>query len=355
MTALPAHWREDVPLAPKTTLGVGGRARFLVPWKETPDLVRALELAHTGGWPHWLLGGGSNVIVADAGLPGVVLQPHAGAIRVMAMDPDAWTLCVEAGVVWDDLVAWTVAQGLGGLECLSGIPGLVGSAPIQNIGAYGQEVAQVVSAVEDVEVATGHVRAHDVTACGFGYRQSRWKQRPDAAVVTRVYFRLPTNAAPCVAYAQVADALASESLPTGRSGLERVRETVLRLRRAKGMVVDRADPDSRSCGSFFVNPVLSTATPGGAEWCARVAAKEAPGWPQGTDHVKLSAAWLIEHSGMTCGFGTGSVGLSTKHTLALVNRGGATAADVLAFAAEVADRVAQRWHVALEREPVLLA
>lgn len=354
MKPSPTPWLQDVPLGPRTTMGTGGSAERLLYWHDTEELHEGLRRARDSGWATWLLGGGSNVLIADAGLPGLVLVPRGGGIRVMAMGPDTWEVQVDAGVVWDDLVAWSVARGLGGLECLSGIPGLVGSAPIQNIGAYGQEVAQVITAVEELDTGTLATRHRGVADCRFAYRDSAWKREPGRAIVTRVHMRLGVGAAPCTTYAQVADALSGASLARGKSGLHAVRETVLALRRAKGMVVDPSDPDSRSCGSFFVNPVIQQDAPDAAAWTARVRAKEAPGWPQPDGSMKLSAAWLIEHSGMARGYGDGPVGLSTKHTLALVNRGGATTAQVFAFGTEVTRRVAESWGVALAREPVLL-
>ncbi len=344
--------RESVLLAGLTTLGVGGAARWLVPWRDAAQLRAGLAFAAQRRVPWWLLGGGSNVIIADAGLPGVVLQPTGTNLDVVGQTAETQTVAADAGLAWDALVAWTVSRGLGGIECLSGIPGLLGSAPIQNIGAYGQDVAEVIAQVEVLDTASGRAGALSLTECAFGYRDSALKRAPGRWIVTRVWLRLHVNAAPCLKYAQLADALAETVLPPGAVGLERVRETVLQLRRAKGMVVDPEDPDSHSVGSFFINPLVDTQTADAVR--ARLAGADAmPTWRAG-DRVKLSAAWLIEHSGMHRGFGTGRVGLSTKHTLALVNRGGATAVEVLAFADEVATRVHAACGVPLQREPVLL-
>ncbi len=342
----------NVALGGLTTLGVGGPARWLLPWRSVTELRDGLKFAAERRCPWWLLGGGSNVIVADAGLPGLVLQPTGRGLDAVAQDGATQVIAADAGVPWDELVAWTVARGLGGLECLSGIPGLVGSAPIQNIGAYGQEVGDVVDRVEVLDTADGNVAEWPAADCAFGYRDSVWKRTPGRWIVTRVWLRLAVNGAPCCKYAQVAEATREMALPSGAVGLQAVRGAVLALRRAKGMVVDAADPDSRSAGSFFVNPVVDRAT---AETVhVRMAGSGTmPAWPAG-DRVKLSAAWLIERSGMERGFGNGRVGLSRKHTLALVNRGGASAADVLAFAEEVAARVFAASGVVLEREPVLL-
>ncbi len=343
---------ENVPLATLTSLGVGGSARWLLRWRTVAELRAGLAWATETRCPWWILGGGSNVIVADTGLPGVVLQPTGRTIEVVVEDDDAVVAVADAGVPWDELVSWSVDRGLGGLECLAGIPGLAGSAPIQNIGAYGQDVAEVIARVEVLDTQDGSVRDWSLGECAFGYRDSAWKRLPGRWVVTRVYLHLHKDAVPCVKYAQVAQALEGVPLPRGRNGLEIVRSTVMRLRREKGMIVDPADPDSRSAGSFFVNPIVDTAT--AAQVAARLSGGDAmPSWPSPSG-VKLSAAWLIEHSGMKRGFGDGRVGLSRKHTLALVNRGEATAADVLTFADLVVDRVAQASGVVLQREPVLL-
>ena len=344
--------QHGVPLAPLTTLGVGGPARWLLRWRTVAELRDGLAFAVEQRVPWWLLGGGSNVIIADTGLPGVVLQPAGHALIVGEAVAGNVRVSADAGVVWDELVARTVACGLGGLECLSGIPGLVGSAPIQNIGAYGQDVSEVIDAVEVLDARDGTSRVWQRADCAFGYRDSVWKREPGRWIVTRVHLRLRAQAAPCLAYAQVAQALAGVALAAGTPGLTSVRQTVLQLRRAKGMVVDPTDPDSRSVGSFFVNPTVAPVV------AARVQSRLAPQgsmpmWPSG-ECVKLSAAWLIEHSGLSRGFGAGRVGLSSKHTLAIVNRGGATAVEVLSFANDIVACVETASGVRLEREPVLL-
>lgn len=340
-------WRRDVPLHDRTTLGVGGPARHFVEVLDAQGLAQAVRIAQDEGLPWWILGGGSNVLIADEGLPGLVIRLTGGDATLL---PDG-TVRAEAGVAWDDLVGAAVERGLGGIECLSGIPGSCGAAPIQNIGAYGQEVADVLETVEILEVHSGRATILEARDCAFGYRDSRFKRDPGRFVVLALTLRLQPRAVPCVRYAQVAQAVAGEALPPGRVGLQRVREAVLALRRSKSMVLDPADPDSRSAGSFFTNPLVA---PQVADVVQQRLGPTMPRWPAPDGQVKLSAAWLIEHSGMTRGYGQGPVGLSRNHTLALVNRGTAQARDVVAFARHVQARVLEATGVSLQPEPVLL-
>ena len=324
----------DVPLAPRTTLGIGGPARRLVAITSTAELPEALALD-----PKILvLGGGSNLVVGDAGWDGVVL---AIALRGIAVDCD--TVSVAAGVPWDDFVAQMVETRRSGIECLSGIPGLVGATPMQNVGAYGQEVADTITAVRAFDRERGELVTMTPAECAFGYRTSvfrgstRW-------IVVDVTFRLPRSelSAP-IRYAELARAL---GVPEGdRAPLQLVRDTVIALRRGKGMVVDPADPESRSAGSFFTNPIVDAAT------AARVGG---PQWAQPDGRVKLSAGWLIEHAGFAKGHTAGRVGISRKHALALVNRGGATAAELLELARAIQDGVRTRMGVELHPEPILV-
>ena len=355
-TTPPTGTIDNVPLAGRTTLQVGGPARHWLEVHDAAQVAEALTWASSAALPVWLLGAGSNVVIADAGLPGLVLQMAQAGWQILEDTPESMRLRVGAGVVWDDLVAWSVLRGCGGIECLSGIPGLVGAAPVQNIGAYGQEVADVIESVEVVDRESGALRTMAAADCAFAYRDSVFKHEAQRHVVCAVHLRLQPQATPNLRYGPLAELLAAAPLPPGAPGLTRVREAVLRVRRDKAMVVDPADPDSRSAGSFFINPVVSQAQ---AQAVAQQlahglgAGETMPSWGAG-DRVKLSAAWLIERSGMTKGYGAGTVGLSRRHTLALVNRGGATAADVLQFSAHVAARVEAACGVRLEREPVLL-
>lgn len=317
--------RADVSLAPLTTLRLGGPARELVHCESAVELVEAVRPGDL------ILGGGSNVVLPDAGVDRVVL------VRNRGIDG----LTVQAGEDWDTLVAALLEQGYVGLEALSGIPGTVGAAPIQNIGAYGAEVAAGIASVRALDRASGVVVDLPAAACGFAYRHSAFKAAPDRWLVLAVTFALARGelSAP-VRYAELATALGVEVGDRAPAGL--VREAVLTLRRRKGMVLDPADPDSVSAGSFFTNPLVTVAPDG------------APSWPDPSGLVKVSAAWLIEHAGFAKGWGVGPVGLSTKHTLALVNRGGATTADLLAVARTVRAGVRDRFGIELVNEPVIV-
>ena len=327
--------RADVPLAPLTTLRLGGPARRLVTAYDEAEVVAAVR-AHPGAL---VLGGGSNVVLPDAGLDAVVLVRSQGLAG--RREGDRVLLEVAAGQDWDALVAVCVADGLVGLEALSGIPGTVGASPVQNIGAYGADVAQTVVAVRALDTAADEVVTLGPAGCGFGYRTSTFKRQPGRFVVLSVLFSLG-NGGPSmpVRYTELARTLGVELGATAAVGA--VREAVLALRRGKGMVLDAADPDSRSAGSFFTNPVL-TAVPVGA-----------PSWPEADGRAKVSAAWLIEQAGFGKGWGEGPVGLSSKHTLALVHRGGGRTADLLAVAREVRDGVRAAFGVELAAEPVLV-
>jgi UDP-N-acetylmuramate dehydrogenase len=290
-----------------------------------------------------VLGGGSNLVAPDDGFDGTVLRVSTHGLAEAPQAEHA--LLVEAGVDWDHVVALAVQEGYAGIEALSGIPGQVGAAPIQNIGAYGQDLAQTVAWVRALDRSTGDVVVVDNAACRFTYRHSVFKST-DRYVVLAVALALEhsRDGAP-VRYAELARRLGVEV--GDRVPSADVRAAVLELRRGKGMVLDPGDHDTWSAGSFFTNPVLS------AEDAARLLPDEAPRWPEG-DGVKASAAWLIERSGFAKGYGPGPVTLSTKHTLALTNRGGATTADLLALAREVRDGVRGRFGITLENEPVIL-
>ncbi len=347
----PASVRRDVSLADFTTLGVGGPARFFVDAPDTAAVADALRWARAADLALLVLGGGSNLLVSDAGFDGLVLRMANRGVAVAAAG-DAVELSVAAGEVWDALVQRTVGEGWAGIECLTGIPGAVGAAPIQNIGAYGQEVAEVLVAVDTLERFTGEVQRFAAADCGFGYRMSRFKADPARRhVVTGVVMALRPGGAPTVRYGQVA-----RVIDDADADLAKVSRVVRDLRRSKSMVLDADDPNRRSAGSFFLNPVMSDAAADAV--AARVAAAgldpaTMPRYPQASG-TKLSAAWLIDNAGLKKGYGEGPVGLSTRHTLALVNRGGATADDIVRFAGHVRRVVAERFGVELHPEPVFV-
>ncbi len=347
---------EDAPLAHRTTLGVGGPARWLAAAHGPAELTAWLAWARAQGVPTLVLGGGSNLLVSDAGFDGLVLSVEDDALDLERVG-DVVVARVGAGVAWDDLVARVVAEGLAGLECLSGIPGRVGAAPIQNIGAYGQEVGEVVQAVHVVDRASGERTRIAAAECGFGYRWSAFKGAwKDRFVVAQVDLALRPGGAPALRYPELQRALGwaegAASPPLGE-----VRAAVIGVRRGKSMVLDPADDNRRSAGSFFMNPIVTLAQ---AEAVRRAVAEAGldpatlPAYPCDPGEVKLSAAWLIERAGFPRGFTHGAAGLSTRHTLALVNRGQARAADLVALAALIRAGVRERFGVTLHPEPVFV-
>jgi UDP-N-acetylmuramate dehydrogenase len=336
--------RRDVRLADLTTLAVGGPIDRLVEVTAREELVAAVREADDAGRPLLVLGGGSNVVAPDSGWPGdVVLVRTRGVARRDA--GESVELEVEAGEPWDDLVAVTVEQGLAGMEALSGIPGATGATPVQNVGAYGQEVATLITEVRVYDRAAGVERVFQPAELGFSYRDSRLKQQPGAYVVLAVTFALrPSAQSSAVSYAELAKKLGVELGDT--APLADVRAAVLELRRGKGMVWDPADPDSRSAGSFFTNPVVPVAA----------AVPDCPSWPagigaDGAAQVKLSAAWLVQHAGYGRGTRVGKVGTSSRHSLALTTEPGATAAELMAFAQQVIAAVWEKYGVTLVPEP----
>ncbi len=339
-----------VPLAPLTTMRVGGPAARLVTVTTTDELVDAVREVDDAGEPLLVVAGGSNLVVADDGFAGTVIRVATRGLRVESADYcGGATVRVAAGEPWDGFVEHAVEQGWAGVEALSGIPGLAGATPIQNVGAYGQEVAQTIAQVRVWDRHDEAVRTWANTDCGFAYRGSRLKGT-DRYVVLEVVFQLEVaDVCRPIVYAALASGLGVEL--GSRVPLADARAAVIAQRRQRGMVLDPADHDTWSCGSFFTNPVLSV------EEFAALAAKapEVPRWPEPDGRVKTSAAWLIDHAGFAKGHGLpGPVSLSTKHTLAVTNRGGATAGDVLGLAREVRDGVERAYGVRLVNEPVLV-
>ena len=331
------------PLADLTSLRVGGPARTLRTAETEAEIIDAVRAADSAGTLLLILGGGTNVVIDDGGVPGDVLLVRTRGVDV-SVDAcaGAW-VSVAAGEPWDALVERAVAEEWSGIEALSGIPGLTGATPIQNVGAYGQEVADTIARVRAYDRIAGDVVMVPAGECGFGYRTSRFKRDP-RFIVLSVEFQLPLGSlsAP-IRYGELAARLGvaeGERAPSAD-----VREAVLDLRRGKGMVLDPADHDTWSVGSFFTNPFVDGEVPDGA-----------PAWPQVDGRVKTSAAWLVEHAGFPRGFTLdGRAALSTKHTLAITNRGDATAADVMRLARTIRDGVRDHYGITLETEPTLVA
>ena len=362
--------REHVPLAPYTTLRIGGPARRFAEAATAAELVEQVRAADERAEPLLVLGGGSNLVIADEGFDGTVIRVCTSGIRAGAgpggRAAASVTVTVAAGEDWDSFAAWCLGEGLAGVECLSGIPGLAGATPIQNVGAYGQDVSETIAAVRAYDRRGGSIVELPAARCGFGYRTSRFKREAAAHpgrvtgrfVVLDVTFLLRRSAlSRPIRYRELARGLGAAE--GGRVPLADVRAAVLALRRAKGMVLDPADPDTASVGSFFTNPVLDPA--GLAALRRAVAASAGPGteipcYPAEGNAVKVPAAWLIERAGFGKGYPGGAAGgarISSKHTLALVNPGGATARSLLALAAQIRDGVRKEFGIELVPEPVL--
>jgi UDP-N-acetylmuramate dehydrogenase len=336
------------PLAPLTTLGIGGAARWFIRATSNAHVIAADRWCAARGVPLVVIGGGSNLVVCDAGVDGLVLQIAMSGYE-LSDERDAVLVRARAGTPWDDVVSAVVERDLAGIECLSGIPGTVGGTPVQNVGAYGQEVADVIEHVTALDRQSQEIVGLRASECGFSYRMSRFKQAdPGRFIICGVTLRVSPGRA-TTTYPDVQRYLERHriTMPT----LHDVRTAILETRRAKGMVIDARDPDTRSVGSFFINPVV---TVDAHERVASIAGAVPPAFPLGDGEVKVPAAWLIEHVGFARGFADGTVGLSTKHPLAIVNRGGATARDVLRFATRIKRQVDERFGVWLRTEPVFV-
>jgi UDP-N-acetylmuramate dehydrogenase len=346
--------RHDVPLSELTTLRVGGPARRLVEARSAEDVVEVVGAADAAREPVLVMAGGSNLVIADEGFEGTVVRIATRGISVDRRG-DRVQLLAAAGEPWDELVAHCAAEGLAGIECLSGIPGSTGATPVQNVGAYGQEVADTVAAVRAYDREARAVVELAPAECRFAYRSSAFRRSARYVVLGVSFVLEPSSAARPVRYAGLAGALGVAS--GARPPLSAVRDAVLALRRQKGMVIDPRDPDSVSAGSFFVNPILSAEQFAVLERFVTERVGEdihPPAWPEIDGRVKTSAAWLIEHGGFQRGYGEGRVGVSRKHTLALVNRGGATTAELVALGRELRDGVRAAFGVTLLPEPTLV-
>ncbi|MFE0470928.1 UDP-N-acetylmuramate dehydrogenase [Streptomyces sp. NPDC058947] len=340
----------DAPLAPLTTFRLGGPATRLVTATTDDEVIAVVREADETGTPLLLIGGGSNLVIGDKGFDGTAL-----VIATEGFSLDGTRLELAAGEVWTDAVARTVEAGLAGIECLAGIPGSAGATPIQNVGAYGQEVSATITEVVAYDRRSGETVTLSNDECAFSYRHSRFKSDPERYVVLRVRFALEDagGLSTPLRYAETARALGVE--PGERVPLASARETVLKLRAGKGMVLDPEDHDTWSAGSFFTNPILTDAH--FETFRARVRDRlgdgvEPPAYPAGEGRTKTSAAWLIDKAGFTKGYGDGPARISTKHTLALTNRGSATTEDLLALAREVVAGVHEAFGITLVNEPV---
>jgi UDP-N-acetylmuramate dehydrogenase len=340
--------REQVLLQPFSTIGVGGPARWFVTATHMEEVAAAHRWSEERRVRMFVLGGGSNLVIADEGFDGLVLQIALRGVDFTERFGQTF-VAAGAGESWDAFVQTLVTRGLAGVECLSGIPGTVGGTPIQNVGAYGQDVSATIDRVVVYDTFERRTRSLTSVECGFSYRMSRFKGADVGRfVVCGAAFRVRPGP-PTMTYADVAAYLKQSNLASPT--LTDVRNAVLAIRRRKGMVLDESDPDTRSVGSFFMNPVVNE---GVRDRIAAVAGEEVPGYPSGEGRVKIAAAWLIERAGFEKGYGVGTVGISTKHPLAIVNRGGASAREVVRFASIVKRGVADRFGVWLRPEPVFV-
>ena len=354
----PAKLEHGVPLSPLTTLGLGGAARRFIAADDDETLIGALAWARDEGLPVALLGGGSNVVVPDAGVEGVVIALRMRGVTSIAHG-DRVHVTAAAGESWDALVERCVHDDLAGIECLSGIPGLVGATPLQNVGAYGQEVSSTIASVRVLDRASLQQRVLTNAECDFSYRYSALKRDPNRYAVLAVTFALQKGGAPAIRYRELVDAFAAHA---SKPSLAETRRTVIALRRNKAMVYDPSVPNenTRSAGSFFLNPIVPSeqADTLAAQLVTEGRIQNAAALPRypanDLAHAKLAAAWLIEAAGFRKGERHGNVGISTKHSLALVCHDGATSAELLALAHTIEARVRVRFGIQLEREPVLL-
>lgn len=345
--------QENISLAPFTTLQVGGPARYFVEAQSESDVGDALHFAVERRLPIFVLGGGSNLVIADEGWPGLVLKIGVIGVRFNA-DGDDTLFDAGAGENWDDFVAQTVEHNCAGIECLSGIPGTVGGTPVQNVGAYGQEVSHSITRVRVLEIATGKVSELSNEQCRFAYRTSIFNATECGKyIVLTVGYRLRQCGMPTLDYADLKHHFAAAGT---RPTLQEVRNAVRDIRRSKAMLLVSGDEDCRSAGSFFKNPVVSEAEADRIEALARqrVPGKVLPRYAAEGRRVKLAAAWLVEQAGFHKGYTREPVGISRKHSLAIVNRGGATARDILALKKEIEDKVFDVWGIRLQPEPVFV-
>ncbi|MDQ3089142.1 MAG: UDP-N-acetylmuramate dehydrogenase [Acidobacteriota bacterium] len=339
--------QENVPLAELTTFKIGGKARFFVRAKSETEIIEALEFAEQNSLDIFILGGGSNILIADEGFDGLVLQIALKGISTFAEKDGTIYVTANAGEDWDEFVKICVEKNLAGIECLSGIPGFVGGTPVQNVGAYGQEVSETIVSVRCFDRRAKEIKELTNAECGFAYRTSVFNTtRKNQYIVLAVTYALELNGEAKIVYADLKNYFGDKK-PT----LAETRNAVLKIRSAKSMVIDAADINTKSAGSFFKNPIVSKEK--FAEMCALFGDK-IPSYAVDGETVKIPAAWLIEESGFQKGYVKGNVGLSTRHTLAIVNLGSAAAKDVLALKAEIQARVKKQFSVELKPEPIFV-
>ena len=351
---------QNIPLAPFTTLRIGGPARYFARATSEPELLEAVRFARDQHLPVFILGGGSNLVVPDEGYPGLILQVAMQENPIIdgpknEFPPNRFTrYLVPAGMGWDEFVDQVCAAGFSGVECLAGIPGFVGGSPVQNIGAYGQEVSQTIGAVHAFDLESLQSRYIPSSECGFSYRSSIFNStRRNRYVITRVAFDFSLDASTRLTYPDLKQHFANHSNPTPTE----IATTVRQIRAGKGMYLDPSapSPDHRSAGSFFKNPIVPPNALTPIAQALNLSAEKIPHWPTPTGELKLPAAWLIEQAGFPKGFTLGPVGISSRHTLALINRTGtATCADLLRLRDLITTEVAARFHITLEQEPVFL-
>ena len=346
--------QENISLAALTTFHLGGPARYFVEAKTIRDVEQAVALAQLQNLPLFVLGGGSNLLVADSGWPGLVLKVAIPGIdqRHGTNDEGKALFDAGAGESWDRLVSHAVMARCAGVECLSGIPGSVGGTPVQNVGAYGQEVSQTIESVEVFDRKDGQVRELCNEACGFNYRSSIFNTTERGRfIILRVVYALTPGGEAYIGYADLKQHFEGRET---RPNLAETREAVRHIRARKGMLIVEGDPDCQSAGSFFKNPVLSEAQHADLQQRAAAKGLHLPSYPALETSRKVSAAWLVEKSGFARGYGFGHVGISSKHALAIVNRGGASSSEVLALKDQIQQRVKELWDVTLEPEPVMV-
>jgi len=349
---------ENRPLAPFTTFGIGGPARWFVEAASEREIVEAIDWAQERDTPLFVLGGGSNLLISDAGFDGLVLRVALHGISATPAGPSKRKYQVAAGESWDDFVQRSIEDGCAGIECLAGIPGTAGGTPVQNVGAYGQEVSSVIERVRAFDLLERAFVELAAADCGFSYRRSRFNSTDrDRFIVTRVDCRLTPGGVPTLRYAELARAVEAVHPDGAEPALAEVAGIVRRIRRSKGMLIVDGDPDCRSAGSFFKNPVISEEV--FQSIAARSAAAAPPRFPAGPGQennglVKIPAAWLIEQAGFHKSYTLGAAGISSRHTLALVNRAGASAAEIITLAQQIYAAVEARFDIRMEMEPVMV-